>query len=336
MTLLQINNYDSLGVNMKKTALSLAVLGAFAANNAVAAPDASANVSGFADIIYTLVDEASDVMGGKNTTEGKFGANAEIDFAATVGAVTGRIDVDFKLTDPNGNSDSGTIEQAFFAWALADNMTLIGGVFNSPVGYEAVDAPDLDFTSFGLASTVLDGETIRDGNNITGVAGIYNFGMGSVTVAALNDLYDTDEENSFAVVLNLSPIEGLDLELGHVTQAKQADRPTSAEGVTDFNVQYAISGFNVGLEYLTAGKVVDAAYDLWGGYSFNDFAVKARYSTIEYEAAGTPDRDAITLYGSWRANDNLLIALEWRNDDDGSNLPAGDNDTITAEFIVTL
>lgn len=324
---------------MKKTALSLAVLGVFAANNAVAAPDASANVSGFADIIYTLADEANDVVGGKNSTEGKFSANAEVDFSATVGAVTGRIDMDLDLTA--GGSDSGTIEQAFFAWAVTDQVTVIGGVFNNPIGQEAEDAPDLNFTSHGLVYAVLDGQTARDGNNITGVAAAANFGMVTVTGAFLNDLQDVNEENSFALVANLTPIDGLDLELGFVTQADNKDNATSAEDVINFNVEYGMSGFSVGLDYLSAGKIVDVAYDAWGGYAFSDFAVKARFSAIQYEVDSWDDTVKTTLHGSWQANENLLIALEWSNNEADTNGAAAgtttdDNDIITAEFVVTL
>lgn len=320
---------------MKKTALSLAVLGAFAANSAVAAPEASANVSGFTDIIYTAVDEASDNTDGtKNSTEGKFGADAEIDFAATVGAVTGRIDMDLNLT---GGGDSGRIEQAFFAWGVSDNVTLIGGVFNNPIGQEAEDAPDKNFTSSGMVYDVLDGQTVRDGNNITGVAAAANFGMVTITGAALNDLQDTSEENSFALIANLTPIEGLDLELGFVTQADNTDNANSAEDVIDFNAQYTMSGFLVGVDYLSAGAIVDNAYDIWGGYAFDDFAVKARFSTTAFEDSANNDDERTTLHGSWQANSNLLIALEWTNNDNGeSGTAAADNDLITAEFIVTL
>ncbi|NOY71876.1 MAG: hypothetical protein GXP14_05785 [Gammaproteobacteria bacterium] len=328
---------------MKKTALSLAVLGAFAANSAVAAPEASANASGFADIIYTAVDEASDVVGGKNSTEGKFGANAEIDFSATVGAVTGRIDVDLDLaTDAQTGGNSGRIEQAFFAWGVSDNVTLIGGVFNNPIGHEAEDAPDKNFTSSGLVYSVLDHQTALNGNNITGVAAAANFGMVTVTGAFLNDLQQVDEENSFALVANLTPIEGLDLELGYVSQADNTDNPLSAEDVIDFNAQYTISGFTAGIDYLSAGAIVDSTYDAWGGYAFGDFAVKARYSVLAYEVAANEDLTKTTLYASWQANSNLLVALEWSNNEKGGTASdiitgmAGDNDIITAEFIVTL
>ncbi len=326
---------------MKKTALSLAVLGAFAANSAVAAPEASANASGFADIIYTAVDEASDNTDGtKNSTEGKFGATAEVDFSATVGAVTGRIDIDLDLAANGGTSlggDSGRIEQAFFAWGVSDNVTLIGGVFNNPIGHEAEDAPDKNFTSNGMVYDVLDGQTALDGNNIAGVAAAANFGMVTVTGALLNDLQQVSEENSFALVANLTPIEGLDLELGFVTQADNTDNANSAEDVIDFNAQYTISGFLVGVDYLSAGAIVDSAYDIWGGYAFGDFAVKARYSATAFEDSTNDDDTRTTLYGSWQASSNLLVALEWSNNDNGeSGTAAADNDIITAEFIVTL
>ena len=308
----------------------------------------SATVSGFADIIYMMSDESADApVGGhvagnpngctvgstKNCTEGKFTADGEVDVMATVGKVTARIDIDVSLAPLTPTDDSASIEQAFFAWQLQDNVTLIGGVINNPIGYEANDAPDMDFTSHGLVYDVLNGQTALDGSNIAGVAAVVDLGEVTVTGALLNDLQQVDEENSLALLANASPMEGLDLELGFVTQADNKDNPNSAEDVVDFNAKYTFASFVAGIDYLTAGKIVDSVYDIWGVYQISDaLAVKARLSTISYEAAGVKDTDATTLYGSWQANDNLLIALEWRNDDNGST----DTDKITAEFIATF
>ncbi len=332
---------------MNKKLIALAVAGAFASYGSVATA-ASVTVSGFADIIYTAVDDASDsvIPAGKNTTEGKFGADAEVDFIATMGAVTARVDIDLNLTDPTGMSDSGTLEQAMFAWDLGA-VTLIGGVFNSPIGQEAEDAPDIEFTSKSVVSNILDHQTARDGNNITGVAVAGALGPVTLTGAFLNDIQDSNEENSLAFVANYSPIADLDLEVGFVTQADQADSSAlmnSAEDVTNFNASYKVSGFTVGLDYLSTGKVVDSAYTLWGGYAFGDFNVKLRTESVSWKG-GASDNDANTIYASWQAESNLLIALELKDGDVGATTAAGMSNGITGvrqdtlatlEFVATF
>ena len=118
-------------------------------------------VSGFADIIYTQTDEAADISGQDNPNEKKFSADAEVDFIVTpADGVTARIDIDFDLATNGGNNingggaDSGRIEQAFFAWNINEGpLTLVGGVFNNPMGQDAEDAPDINFTNqIGRAS----------------------------------------------------------------------------------------------------------------------------------------------------------------------------------------
>ncbi|MCF6323555.1 MAG: hypothetical protein L3J89_04400 [Gammaproteobacteria bacterium] len=331
---------------MNKKLIALAVAGAFASYGSVATA-ASATISGFADIIYTAADDAAGPavgVAGKNTSEGKFAADAEIDVIATTGAVTARIDVDLDLT---GVGDSGTLEQAMFAWDLGA-VTLIGGVFNNPIGADAEDAPDMDFTTHSVVYSVLDSQTQRDGNNITGVALAGAVGPVTLTGAFLNDIGGANEENSLAFVANYSPISDLDLELGFVTQDDQVvgAAATTAGDVANFNVTYGISGFVVGLDYLTASNVVDSAYTIWGGYTHGDFNFKLRAESVGWEATGMEDHDAITFYASYAANENLSIALEYKDGDQGATTAPGNtanaisgiaqDGLATLEFIATF
>jgi len=334
---------------MNKKLIALAVAGAFASYGAVANAS-SATVSGFANIVYTAADDAAGPAlnsTAKNPNEGKFGADAEIDVIATTGAVTVRVDVDLNLT---GGGDSGTLEQAMFAWDLGA-VTVIGGVFNNPIGQEAEDAPDIEFTSKSVVYNILDHQTARDGNNITGVAVAGAVGPVTLTGAVLNDIQDADEENSLAFVANYSPITGLDLEVGFVTQDDQMNTATppaatTAGDVANFNVAYNIQGFTVGLDYLSASNIVDTAYTLWGGYSFGDFSVKLRTESVSWEDTNTADHDANTLYASWQAEENLLIALELKDGDQGASTAPGNtanavtgvaqDGTATLEFIATF
>ncbi len=293
---------------------------------------ADLKVDGFVDIIYTITDEASDVPGGKNPAEGKFLADGEVDFASKLSdTVSVRVDLDLALkTDTNaslsGPDDSAVIEQAFFAWALPKDLTLIVGVFNNPVGWEAHDAPDLYQTSHSANWNILDGQTALHGNNIAGVALAGKVGPVTLTGAFIDDLGLAPEENSLAIVANMTAMKGLDLELGYVTQDNDI---TAAGNVMDFNAVYTRDKLTAVFEILTGDAIIDTSILLLGNYDFgNKFAITGRYETISFDGPGS-DTDIITLAGIYTPADNLSILLEWNTTDTGTT----DADMLTAEFI---
>lgn len=310
---------------MKTKLLALAASGILATSSfAQAAPNVS--VDGFIDIIFTGIDEASDAPGG-NTTEKKFLADAEIDFSAALSdKVTVRVDLDFQLVTNGGanvyGEDSGEIEQAYFAAAISDNATLLGGVFNNPVGWEAEDAPALYQTSHSMNWSILDGATALHGNNIAGVAVAANMGSFTVTGAVLNDLAQANEENSLALVLNASPVKGLDLEFGYVTQ------DTGAGDVIDINATYSMNGLTVAAEILLADAGVDDSTMLLANYAMGGgFGVTGRYEMINY--AGGGDDDKLTVAGSYEAAQNLFVLAEVSDTDSTGSM-------FTLEFVALI
>ena len=300
---------------------------------------ADIKVNGFADIIYTLTDEASDVPGGKNPTEGKFTADGEVDFASKLSdTVSVRVDLDLAMAVNGGNNasavtggpaDSAVIEQAFFAWSLPKDLTFIGGVFNNPVGWEAEDAPDLYQTSHSLNYGILDDQTTLHGNNIAGVALAGKVGPVTLTGAFIDDLQLAPEENSLAIIANMTAMKGLDLELGYVTQDNDIPTAGGAGNVMDFNAVYTRGKWTAVFELLMADEIIDSSILLLANYDFgNKFGVTGRYETIS-AAGGGPDTDRITLAGTYAAADNLAILLEWNTTDTGTT----DADMLTAEFV---
>lgn len=318
---------------MKKRLITLAVAAALAAPLTAQADDVE--VKGFSDIIYTVKDSAADpypsTPGATNPSEGKFTADAEVDFIASpADGVTARIDLDLDLvTDGGANvngSDSARIEQAFFAWNMGGGpMTLVGGVFNNPIGQDAEDAPDINFTNHSAIYNILDHQTALNGNNIAGVAVAGGTGMFTGTLAYLNDIQQVDEENSVAIVLNVAPTSNVDLEFGYVTQKNDSGdltgtKPIGAGDVWDLNGSWnsiAGSGASVGFDYLSASSVVDNAWNIWAGFEFaNNFVVRGRYESAAASLKNggkVDDTTAYALYGAWQAMSNLLIALEYRN-----------------------
>lgn len=305
---------------MKKTVLSLAIAAAMAPGFA-----AAADVSGFADIGYVISDDKSATGAGVTGTEGKFSANGEVDFSASpTDGVTARIDVDLALASNGGNNasgltggpaDSAAIEQAFFAWGVTEGVTVIGGVFNNPIGAEAEDKPEMTFNSHGIVYSVLDDQTALNGDNVAGLAVAGAIGPVTLTAAFLNDLGQVNDENSMALVVNYSPIKGLDLEAGMVTQSDKgtvnAQGGNSAGDVTNFNVVYSpeqVAGLTVGLDYLDADALTDPVYDLWAGYTMDKIGVAVRQSDD-----GTNSDIAFNV--SYKVASNLKAALEIESND---------------------
>lgn len=314
---------------MKKKILPLAIAAAMAPGFAAAAAD----VSGFANIKYTVTDDAAAYGGdgkagggddlAKNPKENKFATDGEVDFSATpADGVTVRLDVDLMLDGGTGNSAS--VEQMFFAWGAMEGLTVIGGVFNNPIGMQGEDTTDWWGVNSGVIRNILDHQTARQGNNITGLAVAGAAGPVTITGAYLNDLFASDDENSLALVFNASPVEGLDLELGFVTQADQADSANvafSAEDVTNFNAYYMIpgvEGLGVGLDYLTTGKVIDSAYEIMVDYTYDKFGVGVRTENVSWEAAGAQDSERTSFLVSYKVASNMKAVLEVADGDNAN------------------
>lgn len=323
---------------MKRKSLLLAVSAALITGGHAAAADVKVN--GFADITY-MVKDSNSTTGGVGGTEGKFAANAETDFAASLGDRSSlRMDVDFGLgingganaasvtgDGRQGPKDAAVVEQVYFATKPLSNVTILGGVFNNPIGWEAEDAPDMFQTSHGQIYNIFDGQTILYGNNIAGLAVAGALGPVTLTAALLNDLGQADEENSTALVANIAPIKGLDVELGYVTQA------AGAENVMDLNATFKTGGLTVGAEYLSADEIVDNAMGITANFAFNDIVgVTGRYDTVSYQITGIDDTTSLTLAASVKLDKGFTAVAEIRKDDDGTDT----SDLVQLEFIATF
>lgn len=328
-------------MNQEKGRLALAVAAVFAVPMASAAED-NLVFSGFADIIYMVTDDTTALVSSKSPTEGKFSVNAELDFVGKMSdKLTVRVDADLDMVVNGGTSaggDSGRIEQAYFALAATDKLTVLGGIFNNPVGWEGHDAPDMITTTHGQIWDIMDGQTVLYANNVTGVAAAMNFGMFTVTAGLLNDLQQSSEENSLAAAINLTPMKNFDLEAGYVTQASRQDSSNqgsyrnitpplgSAEDWYDVNATYKLDKFMIGAEILGAGKVVDMAYAVYGRLEVAPgFGISGRFDSVSYQdpIASVKDTETITLAAAYQVEPNLSIGVEWRTQDDANDTTSG-------------
>ncbi len=330
---------------MKKNVIALAVAAAMAPGFAAAA---DSKVSGFADIAYVNADADRDALGlGKETS--LFVANAEADFASKLSDIVSvRVDTDLSLATNGGNNaaaitggpaDSAAIEQAYFAAGVAEGVTVIGGVFNNPIGWQAVDVVDRYQSANLLTYDVLDGQTALYGNNIAGVAVAGDLGPVTVTGAVLNDIGGLTDKNSVALVVNASPVAGLDLELGYVTQETDHEDGGStidtAGNVTDFNATYKNAGLTLGLEYLTAEELLDTGLAITANYMFTPaLGATVAYSSLDGDGFGDDADTRTSVAGIWNIADNLVSKLEFTTDDagDGADSTSVTNLRFIAKF----
>lgn len=321
---------------MNKKLIALAVAGAITGYGAAAN---AADVSGFAVVDYVLTSDQTEPATGcdrtaapghcENTKEGKFGVTSEIDVTATpADGVTVRIDTDLELGDNNtGAGNSATVEQAYFAMDLAP-VTVIVGAFNNPIGQEAEDIADWNFGTSSMIRSSLDNQTTLHGNNVAGAAVVGAAGPATITAGFLNHLGGANGENSMALLVNASPIPGLDVELGLVTQESEINGTNAVAGVDvadnvgdvmNFNVQYdvaPVAGLVVGLDYATYDELADTAYNLWGTFAIpgTKLTVGLRLEELSWATpAGDPtpiDSERMSFNIAYKAASNLKVSLE--------------------------
>jgi len=250
---------------MKKyLVFSLLFAGSLILNSVGLARAGDLKVSGFADVIYTVADETGDTIPPStalNAKESKFNVTAEVDFEKEQGDVTFRMDLDFpRNTNTSGLGTAGLtldeIEQAKFVYSIPGGMglTLTGGVFNSPIGYEAQDAPDRYTTSQGQLWQLVP-------SNFAGIMLSGNAGPASVDLIFANEWRTTqNEENSFGIHASL-PLMGdmLGIDVSYLSSENTITGTTTNEGDENM-VDVILSGMhkvapdmdlNVAIEFLT-------------------------------------------------------------------------------------
>jgi len=283
----------------------------------------NAKVNGFIDIIYKIQDDPANGTGPNNTNPNiyKFGADGGVGFSsAPAENVTVRMDAKLNLglgsttTDNFGDTvaldgNGANIEQAFVTWGLLKGITVLGGVFNNPIGQDAEDAPNMNFTSHTAVYHILDNQTALIGNNLAGVTAAGTVDQTNLTFGFLNDLAHANEKNSMLFLMSGAPLKNLKMELGYLTQY------TGAGNMWDLNGTYGIGGFTLGLDYLSPNNIVNSAYNVWGGYDFgNGIGAKLRYDSVSWASdAKLEDVTSFTYYVSYQAAKNLAIALETSN-----------------------
>lgn len=298
--------------------LVVCLAGSMGVSNAALVADVE--LSGFADIVYTLSDSVNDTSPVLNeSNENRFDVSAEVNLKTAINeAMFVRIDVDLNAqSGVRGGSDSSRIEQSFFSWTSSADISVKGGVFNNPLGWEAEDAPDLYQISHGQLYNIWDRATDFSGNNVAGVEVSAVIGSVQVAGAILNDLGNVADEPSLMGIANYSPKREprLTVEAGFVTQE------TGVKTIVDVNATFTMPMLIAGVELLLPGEEIDFAAAATGSYSVTDqLSVTVRLDHVRYDLPGDPTIDdviSVTLAASYLLDKNLVTNIEFRiNDSD--------------------
>ncbi|VAW90254.1 hypothetical protein MNBD_GAMMA18-2319 [hydrothermal vent metagenome] len=316
---------------MKKNLIALAVAATMVP--AIAAAE-GASIGGYTDILWI-----------HDNNNNAFTAAAEIDFRNTVGDVTVGVDVDILLGGTAGTAlgtDEINLEQAFFAWNAVENVTVIAGLFNNPIGLDADDSIDQPTTQAGLIYGTLDAATaLHVGNNISGLAVAYNAGVATITVGILNEITgggnvseflgnpsSSGSDNSIALVVNASPIEGLDLEFGYVTMD---DNTNLGDSAMNINVSFNTGPATITAEILDVDAWDDMLYGFGGYYDVMEGTqIGLRYESNSNNENTGGTEEQINLVAWHDLADNLTVGAGYNINTNGNG---DDDEQAVIEFL---
>lgn len=328
----------------KSTVLSFAMVGAMVFGGGSLSYADDLKVSGFGAINLDIIDEAkdnscSDTAGTSNRTncdELQFSVPyAEVDFEKKMGSVTVRLDLDFNGTSNNIAGDD--VEQMRFDWALPFGqevkLNLTGGIFNSPVGFEAQDSPDkLQITNgqlFNMVPSNLAGVQVSAGMGMIGGSLIFandwrDYGNPPVTPAT----QALGEENTIGATLAITPMPEVGLSVGYLDSGLKP-----LESLLDIVLSGTISlssdaSLLYALEYVQDEKRDGMGATLHAKHGKHGLTL--RYDMVEDDRS-TAEPTSLTVAFLCSLEENLKLKLEWRQDD--PDTAASSTDAATVQFV---
>ncbi|MDX9740336.1 MAG: porin [Gammaproteobacteria bacterium] len=329
---------------MNKRLLVLAVAGAFGAAGAASASahsvgEVDLSIGGHVETGFYVTDDATE--GTPDSREQRFNTEGELSFRATVNDnayVRADIDINSRYSDTDETIE---IEQLYGALRINDMAKVRVGRFTNPLGYESIDAPHKTTYSRSVIIDLLDDQTGLYQNTIEGVAVDLDLGPAKLTLGVLNEIGDTDEENSFLAHVSGEALPGLKLALGVLTQEDIDDSANNTfENLINFNAAYNIDLGAVNttffVDYLTAGEDLDNAYSLGAKAMFTDtIGATLRYDMAEYD--NDDEETALTLGVNWAAAQSVDIRAEWRNDEfEANGAKVSDDDSVILSAVFSF
>jgi hypothetical protein len=270
----------------------------------------------------------------------------EIDFLyAFSDKMTAQVDLEYH---DDGGGELVDIEQAFVNYDLGSGFSVKGGRFLSYSGWETEEPTGLfQYSGAGYAKYFYGGYQ-------QGVSAMYSHSIVDVALSVVNDLGDLtgqvrdSRHAALEAMVAVRPLESWVIKAFYLTDELEDPLlpPDETISLINFWTSYSIAGVTLALEANKAknSPVAAAAYgldtDATGGlamvnYAYEAFGITLRAHQWEVEdATGTvvEDMSGITLAPSYKVNDNLLLILEFRTDDD--KLAKAKTDSTVLEALV--
>jgi hypothetical protein len=340
-------------------ALGVAMLLIAGASGIARAADGELKVNGFAAILFPVLDQNTDGLctdhkgDPANCLERFTTGWAEVDFDYTQGPVKFRLDLDVPSlgNEATGFASSGGdvgIEQARFDWMVpggeAYNLTVTGGAFNAPIGFEAQDDPDMYQITYGQLFLLVP-------SNLAGFMVSGSQGPVSGGIFYGNDFRGTTdgfgsllgEENTVGVHVNVAPIEQASLDLTYLSAPYGGDDDIFDAVLTGTGeLAPMVTGLLSG-EYLHDRN--NDAFAIVANVMHNTetypHGLTIRFDSVDCGKDGSsycgPDQKptSITLAGTVYLAESLSTVLEWnRFDPDVSGIDSFDQ--LLLEFVATF
>jgi hypothetical protein len=252
----------------------------------------------------------------------------ELDFSKTMGNVTSRLDIDLGTIAPL------SIEQAS-AIVKHGTHTLTVGRFNSPIGFEAQDAPYRLQTStgqlFGLRPANLTGFSLSADLNPITVGLLFANDWNATAVAGSPRVGLTDNTTGLSASLALggSSTVALGYLTSNATGGAVADGDITNLVATTKMVPNLLAAF----EYQSGD--VRTGWGLTGNYTHGMHGVTLRYDSVETDGSTNDPATGLTLAGSCKMTEGITSQVEYKTTNTGVK-NAADSDWITLQFIVGL
>lgn len=320
-------------IKTKRTALSLA-LAMMAAAPLASADDGfqlseKLSVTGFIDMSFTQTD-----TDGSDSEQSSGLDQFELDFLYTFDdKLTAQVDIEYQ----DGAADEVDLEQAFINYAVTDELSIKAGRFLSYSGWETEEPTGLfQYSGTGYAP-------IFYGYYQQGVSVKYATDGYALAASAITDLDNPEERDSEQMAIELMgalmPTDSITVKGFYLTD--KIDGTDEDKEKINVWASYSEGPLTLAAEFNTAensfalGTESDG-YLLMANYAFDSFGLTLRYHDYEVEdSAGATlvEQSGITISPSFAVNDNLLIVLEYRMDDNGAD---ADTDTFALEALVTF
>ncbi len=246
---------------------ALCAMPLFAQDLTIVTDEAVTSISGFVDASYS---------GNLNTNENTFGLDqAEIDVARLIGDGAGALRVDVEWVKV-GNGWQLDAEQGYMDYRMpfCGKVTMRMGKWNVPIGFEALDAPDM----FQFSHTLVFDHGLP--TNATGLMAMADVGYGvNLTAYATNGM-DMNENSNEAMTyggqVGYSMGEKFFIHLSYISGTEDQDQLTLTT-ITDIDFGYYIQeNWIVGGEY-NMGTFDNGTDD----FGWNGFMVMTHYDFTE-------------------------------------------------------